>query len=86
MAGHDVKRELRRRGWTLTRLAETVGVSVAMVSLLVNGKLVSPFLQEAISDVVGAPARDLFGPLYWRGFLRTRYPRMAHIPERGISV
>jgi len=82
MAAGDVKRELARRGWTITRMAERIGVGVPQVSKVVSGRKVSPFLQEAISDVVGVRAEELFGDLWWRRFVVRRYSGLRAMPPR----
>ena len=82
MAAGDVKRELARRGWTITRLAERIGVSKGQVSKVVSGRKVSPFLQEAISVAAGVSAEELFGDLWWRHAVVRRYSGLRALPPR----
>ena len=82
MGGGEVKHKLLARGWTITRLAERIGVMKSQVSRVVSGRQISPFLQTAIADVVGTSAEELFGPLYWRHFVHQRYSGLRAIPPR----
>jgi len=83
MNGTNVKEKLAARGWTLTRLAERIGVSVSQVSRVVSGRRISPFLQAAIAEVVGLPTKDLFGPLFWGNFVHQEYSGLRALPPRS---
>jgi len=68
MAASRVKDELARAGLTQTEVARRIGCSNALVSMVISGNLINPFMQRAIAELLHADETALWGDLYW-------YPR-----------
>jgi len=60
-----VKRILRQRGLSQAALARRVGCSRMAITLLLQGRMASPFLQREIAAVLGEPEAALWGALWW---------------------
>lgn len=64
MNPHDIKAELAKRGWSMTRVAEEVGVSRPMVSHVIYGRFRSRKVATQIASIVDRPVADLWPAVY----------------------
>ena len=68
----DIIAALTKRGWTLTRIAETEGVNVSFVSRVVRGKAAGISVAKRISRIVGVPVNTLWPDRYGKPHPRYR--------------
>lgn len=67
----DIIAALKKRNWTLTRVAEAEGVTLSFVSRVVRGTSRSIAVARRISRIVGVPVNTLWPEAY--GKPRPRY-------------
>lgn len=67
----DIIAALKKRDWTLTRVAEAEGVNVSFVSRVVRGSGRSIAVARRIARIVGMPVNTLWPDVY--GKPRPRY-------------
>ena len=60
MLGNVVKVEILKRDLTQKELARRLGISMAQVSMVVNGKRKTLWIQKAIAKELGMNMEDLF--------------------------
>jgi transcriptional regulator with XRE-family HTH domain len=75
-----VKSKLQGEGMTQTALAQKLGVDKSTVTLLLNGRIVSPYLQRQVAELLGDDEESLWGDLYW--FRRGGRRKTLGIKER----
>ena len=69
----DVKYKLAKKGYTLTRIAEEMGLSgpQSIYQVLIR-KYVSARVEKRIADILGTPLEKLFPDRYLQGEQRSR--------------
>ena len=60
MRGNVVKVEILKRDLTQKELARRLGVSLPQISMVVNGKRTTRWIQQAIAEELGMNVEDLF--------------------------
>ena len=60
MRGNVVKVEILKRDLTQKELARRLGISMAQVSMVVNGKRTTLWIQKAIAKELGMNVEELF--------------------------
>ena len=60
MRGNVVKVEILKRDLTQKELARRLGISLPQISMVVNGKRATPWIQKAIARELGMKVEDLF--------------------------
>jgi plasmid maintenance system antidote protein VapI len=58
--GNVVKVEILKRDLTQKELARRLGVSLPQISMVVNGKRTTRWIQQAIAEELGMNVEDLF--------------------------
>jgi transcriptional regulator with XRE-family HTH domain len=58
--GNVVKVEILKRDLTQKELARRLGVSLPQISMVVNGKRTTRWIQQAIAEELGMDVEDLF--------------------------
>jgi lambda repressor-like predicted transcriptional regulator len=75
MAADDVKTKLREAGISQAAMARRIGCTRAAVNQVLLSRATSPYVQEAMAQVLGVAAKDLWGEAWW--FLHYRKRRSA---------
>ena len=60
MRGNVVKVEILKRDLTQKELARRLGISMAQISMVVNGKRTTLWIQKAIAKELGMNVEELF--------------------------
>lgn len=72
-----IKAELRMRGWSGARIADSIGVSRSMVAHVIAGQAVSSRVMNQIAKVIEQPVEKIFPEKF-----RVRRTRQQMIEER----
>jgi len=79
MTPFQIKVALMQRGVSLRSIAKGLGVSASAVSLIVNKKMVSKRIMEAVAEAIGSDLETVF-PEYHRDNASSGHVREQDIP------
>ncbi|WP_258806578.1 helix-turn-helix transcriptional regulator [Pseudidiomarina sp. CB1] len=71
MTPDAIKKEIIKKGFSLTMIADVLGKSPSMVSKVVNGSATSLLIADCICRILERPIHEVFPNLYDKSFSRT---------------
>lgn len=60
MGAKRVKIEMIKKNITQKELAQRLGISLPHLNLIINGKRKTPWIQQAIAEILGVSREELF--------------------------